>query len=170
MFKCGDKVFYGIHGICEIVDVEIKKIDKKNVEYFVLQPFGQTGVKFYVPIHNELALSKLRPILTANEINELLIEETKETDSWIADEGQRKLRYKQLISGGDRAALLRMIHALYRQRQRQQSLGRKLHLCDENFLRDAEKLLSVEFSVVLNIRQDEVAAYVQKALTQKSDP
>lgn len=164
MFKCGDKVLYGSHGICEILDVEIKKIDRKSIEYFILQPLEQPGARFYIPTQNEAALSKLRPILSAEEINTLLTEQAGEPDTWIADESQRKQRYKELISSGDRAALIRMIHALHQHRRLQQSAGRKFHLCDENFLRDAEKLLSAEFALVLNINQDEVGAYVQKVL------
>lgn len=164
MFKCGDKVLYGSHGICEILDVETRRIDRKNIEYFILQPMDQPGAKFYIPTQNELALSKLRPILTADEIRTLLSEHISQQDIWIDDESQRKLRYKELISNGDRAALIRMIHALHIHRQLQQSAGRKFHLCDENFLRDAEKLLSAEFSIVLNIPRDEVSDYVHKAL------
>jgi hypothetical protein len=37
-------------------------------------------------------------------------------------------------------------------------------MCDENFLRDAEKLLSTEFSLVLGIGQNEVGEYIQTAL------
>ena len=167
MFKCGDKVLYGSHGICKILDIETKRVDRKNIEYFVLQPLEQPGAKFYIPIHNQIAISKLRPILTPIEINALLSENIAQPDAWIEDEGQRKQRYKELISSGDRAALIRMVHALHIHRRLQQEAGRKFHLCDENFLRDAEKLLSVEFALVLNICPNDVGAYIQKALEDK---
>lgn len=164
MFKCGDKVLYGSHGVCEILDVETRKIDRKSIEYFILQPMEQPGARFYIPTQNEAALSKLRPVLTAEEITTLLTEHTAQQDVWISDENQRKQRYKELISSGDRAALIRMIHALHKHRQLQETAGRKFHLCDENFLRDAEKLLNAEFSLVLNIHESEVSAYVKQAL------
>ena len=167
MFGCGDKVLYGSHGVCEILDVEIKRVDRKSIEYFVLRPLEQPGARFYIPIHNQTALSKLRPILTPAEINTLLSENIAQSDAWIEDEGQRKQRYKELISSGDRAALIRMVHALHTHRRLQQEVGRKFHLCDENFLRDAEKLLSTEFALVLNISPDDVGVYIQNALEGK---
>lgn len=167
MFKCGDKVLYGSHGICEILDIETKRVDRKNIEYFVLQPLEQPGAKFYIPIHNQIALSKLRPILSPTEIDALLNEHIAQGDAWIEDEGQRKQRYKELISSGNRAALIRMVHALHIHRRLQQEAGRKFHLCDENFLRDAEKLLSAEFALVLNISPNDVGAYIQNALEGK---
>ena len=36
MFQLGDKVRYGIHGVCQIVGIESNKIDRKIVEYYVL--------------------------------------------------------------------------------------------------------------------------------------
>lgn len=164
MFQCGDKVLYGSHGICEIVDVEIRRVDRRSIEYFVLQPLEQTNSRFYIPTQNSIAVSKLRPILTPEEINALLTEELTKTNAWIEDEGKRKQHYKELISSGDRAALIRMVHALHLHRREQEDAGRKFHLCDDNFLRDAEKLLSAEFALVLNIRQDEVGVYIQNVL------
>lgn len=164
VFQCGDMVLYGSHGICQILDVETKKIDRKSIEYFVLQPIEQPGAKFYIPTQNTAALSKLRPLLTSKELDALLYEQAKCSPDWIEDESKRKQQYKDLISSGDRAALLSMIHALYKHRQLQLSAGRKFHLCDENFLRDAEKLLNTEFALVLGIQPEEVGAYVRKAL------
>mgnify|MGYP002517196277 CR=1 FL=1 len=38
------------------------------------------------------------------------------------------------------------------------------HLCDENFLRDAQRLLSVEFALVLGIAPEQVGEYVVRAM------
>lgn len=168
MFKCGDKVLYGSHGICEILETEVRRIDKRNIEYFVLRPLNQSGARFYIPTGNEAALSKLQPILTAAQIENLIKQQKEQPDAWIADEGQRKQRYKELISGGDRGALIRMVHALHKHREQQQSAGRKFHLCDENFLRDAEKLLSAEFSLVLDIPEDKIGEYVTSTIESES--
>lgn len=40
----------------------------------------------------------------------------------------------------------------------------KFYLCDENFLKDAEKLLSAEFTLVLSIQPEEVGAYIQSVI------
>lgn len=165
MFQCGDQVLYGIHGVCKIIDLETRKIDRKMIEYYVLEPVDQVGARFYIPTQNASAVSKLRPIITHNELDALLRSGDACADAWIADENQRKQHYRELITSGDRAALVQMIHTLHKHKEQQATAGRKFHLCDENFLRDAEKLLNTEFSLVLNIPQEEVRNYVQKAIS-----
>ena len=164
MFVCGDRVVYGIHGVCNVVELEIRTVDRKKVEYYVLEPLEQQGSRYYVPTQNQAAVAKLSPILSKQELDALLHSEDTGKDAWIPDENQRKQRYRELISSGDRAALIGMVGALHAHRQEQLSQGRKFHLCDENFLRDAEKLLSSEFSLVLGIPIEEVSAYIQSAL------
>lgn len=164
MFQLGDQVIYGIHGLCRILELETRKIDKKLIEYYVLEPIEQPGARFYVPTQNQAAVSKLQRVLTRQELDELLQTVGNNADAWINDENQRKLRYRELINSGDRASLISMIRALLKHKQAQESAGKKFHLCDENFLRDAQKLLSSEFSRVLNISQDEVGDYIKNAL------
>ena len=164
MLQVGSQVVYGIHGVCSIVDVEIRRVDRKKVEYFVLEPREQPGTRYYVPTQNQVALSKLRPMLTRDELEALLVSEQTHRESWIADENQRKQHYRELINSGDRAALIGMICMLHEHKESQLAAGRKFHLCDENFLRDAQKLLNSEFSLVLGIPQAEVAAYIEKKL------
>lgn len=164
MFQLGDQVIYGIHGLCRILELETRKIDRKLIEYYVLEPVEQPGARFYVPTQNQAAVSKLQKVLTRQELDELLQAVSNNNDVWIEDENQRKLRYRELISSGDRASLIGMIRALLRHKQAQESAGKKFHLCDENFLRDAQKLLSTEFSRVLEISPEEVGNYIENAL------
>lgn len=168
MYQTGDRVVYGIHGVCEIVGTEEKTVDRKKVSYFVLEPLAQREARFYIPMHNEAALAKLRAVLTAEEINTLLHSDRVRDNAWIPDENQRKLRYRNLISSGDRSALLCMVRTIYQHKHAQEAVGRKLHLCDENFLRDAQKLLESEFSLVLNIPQNQVGSYIQSTLAEET--
>lgn len=160
MFRIGDQVVYSCHGVCRICDIETRTVDRKNVQYLVLEPLEQNNSKFYVPTHNEAALSKLRPLLTEEALRSLLHSQEIRVDCWIADENQRKQTYRQMISSCDRRALLQMIHTLQKHKSDCMASGRKFHLCDENFLRDAQRVLSAEFSVILNIPQSEVGDYV----------
>lgn len=164
MYQCGDLVMYGIHGVCKILELEKRKVDRKYIEYYVLEPTDQPGARFYVPTQNEAAVAKMRPMLTQQELEAMLREKDTCRDSWIEDENQRKQYYRELINNGDRKALIRMVITLHKHKQELLDAGRKFHLCDENFLRDAQKLIGSEFSVVLNIGQDEVGSYVQSVI------
>ena len=166
MFRIGDRVVYGIHGICQILDLEERKVDRKTIKYFALEPLDQPGARFFVPSENPAALAKLRHIISREDLERLLSSSEIRENCWIADENQRKQRYRELINSSDRVARLKMINTLHQHKKLQAAAGRKFHLCDENFLRDAEKLLNAEFSLVLGIQPNEVAAYILSALDQ----
>lgn len=168
MYSCGELVVYGIHGVCQITDLETRTVDRKTVTYYVLEPRDQAGARYLVPTHNEAAVRKMRPVLSAQALQELLGSEAVRADSWIPDENLRKQTYRELIGSGDRERLLQMVGALHRHRKAQLAAGKKFHLCDDNFLRDAEKLLSSEFSLVLGIAPDQVGDYVRSALSEES--
>lgn len=171
MFRCGDQVVYGIHGVCKITDIETKRIGKQDTEYYVLVPVDQPGAKYYVPTQNKAATAKLHPLLTKEELRDLLQAPELHNDNWVKDENHRKQLYRDLITRGDRAALIKMVHGIHQHKLQQSMSGRRLHMCDENFLRDAERLLGSEFALVLNINYDDVGEYVQNTInaTEKED-
>lgn len=162
MYQVGQRVVYGIHGVCDILDIEVKTVDRKKISYFVLEPLEQPGARYYIPTEKPAALAKLSPLLSREELEELIASCDPNGNSWIADENQRKLRYRELIGSGDRRALVVMVHTLHVHKNKQAEQGRKFHLCDENFLRDAEKLLCSEFSLILGLSKEETAAYLKK--------
>lgn len=164
MFQRGDQIVYGIHGVCKVLDVELKNVNRKSVEYYVLMPVNQPKDRFYVPTQNQSARAKMRPLLTKGQIDEILGGPITAQEDWLNDENQRKQYYRELINEADCGQLLRMIRALYRHKEHQLEKGRKFHLCDENFLRDAERLLFSEFSLVLGIPQEEVSFYIQSQM------
>ncbi len=159
MYQVGQNVVYGIHGVCKIIETEIRTVDRNKVEYFVLEPVEQPGTRYYVPTQNPNALKKVKPMLTRPELEQLLKDSTEA--EWITDENRRRQLYRELICSGDRAAILSMIRALHTHREKQQQLGKKFHLCDENFLRDAEKLLASEFSMVMEMDRQELIEYIR---------
>lgn len=166
MFQVGDRVVYGIHGVCDIIGSEIQTVDRKQVTYLVLEPLGQPGSRYLVPTHNAAAMSKLKSMLSREELEKLIRSEIVRQDCWIRDEGQRKQLYRELISSGDRERLMSMVHTLYRHKAEQTAAGRKVHLCDDNFLRDAEKLLTGEVAIVMGMEQDEARAFVRSGLKE----
>lgn len=164
MVQVGDRVVYGIHGVCRVVEQQERKIDRKIVTYLVLEPVGLEGSQFLVPAHNEAAMAKLRPMLSREELIRLLeAPETRES-SWIADENRRKQTYRDLISSGDRVKLVQMIRILYTHKKALAASGKRCHLCDDNFLRDAERLLVGEAAIVLETDQDQAKQFIRTKL------
>ena len=57
-----------------------------------------------------------------------------------------------------------LIHSLYRYKEAQFAAGKKFHQCDDNFLRDAEKLIISEISLVFQISKEEARDYLRSQL------
>lgn len=165
MYQIGEQVIYGIHGVCCVTDQEERVVDRKRVTYLVLEPVSKDGSRYLVPTHNAVAMSKLRKMVSAEELTELFQSEQIHTDCWVRDENLRKQTYREKISNGDRATLMQMIYTLYRHKAEQLAAGRKVHQCDENFLRDAEKMLAGEVGVVMGMEYPEALAYVREQLS-----
>ncbi len=164
MYQIGDQVVYGIHGVCHVADMEDRVIDRKRVTYLVLEPVGQDGSRYLVPTHNQAAMSKVRKMLNQQELEEMLRSEDVWADVWIRDENLRKQTYREKIGSGERAVLMQLVCTLYRHKAAQQEAGKKVHQCDENFLRDAEKLLAGEISVVMGMDFPGAIAYLRETL------
>ena len=163
-FCIGDLVVYGIHGVCRITQTQERIVDRKKVEYFVLVPTQQPDAAFFVPMHNPVAVSKMRKVLTREELTDLLQSGQVKEDSWIANEAVRKEKYRCLISSADCAELIRMLRALYLHKQAQLASGKKLHICDENFMKDAERVIRSEVSAVMEIPPEEVGAFIRSKI------
>lgn len=43
MFQVGDRVVYGIHGICRILDQEEQLVNRKRIRYFFSGTVGSAG-------------------------------------------------------------------------------------------------------------------------------
>ena len=164
MFDVGQKVTYGIHGVCTVTAMESMNLGKGRAKYYVLEPAAQPGARFYIPVENQAAVAKLRPLMSREELLALLHDDEVRNAPFITDESQRKLRYRELITSGDRAQLMGMIGALHRHKQAQLAVGRTFHLSDENFLSDAQKLLNAEFAQVFELEPGEVNAFILREL------
>ena len=167
MFHAGQKVLYGAHGVCCITAVEIRNLGKEKKEYYCLELVEQPGTMFYVPTGNPAAVRKMRPLLSRDEFEALVAAQKDREWVWIEDENQRKQCYRELITQNDRGELIAAVGGLYRHKRQLEETGRKFHLCDEAFLRDATRLLSGEFALVLGIPRSEVAQYMKDQLETK---
>ena len=164
MFEIGEWVLYGVHGVCRVAGTEKQLVNRKRTEFLVLEPMTQNESRYFLPTGNPTAMAKLRRVLSAEDMKALLTSEEIREDAWIQDENHRKQVYRDLINGGDRTALLKMVCSLYRYRDAQVASGKKFHQCDDNFLRDAEKLLASEIALVLEMPPEEAKVYLREQL------
>lgn len=160
MYQINDIVIYGTNGTCKIVDITDKDFGGTNKEYYILKPVSNISSTIYVPVNSKTLVEKMRRILSTVEIHQIIQSMPTEDSIWIEDESQRKERYRAIINNGDRTDLVKMIKALYQQQLDLEDQGKKLHVSDERFFKEAEKLLYEEFAIVLNIKESEVLPFI----------
>lgn len=166
MYQAGDRVLYGIHGVCCVKKAEERMLDGTRRLFLALEPEGQDGCQYLIPTHNAAAMAKLRPLLTKQALQLLLSSDQVRKSEWITDENRRKSTYRELIAGGDTAVLLQMIYSLCRHQIEQSQQGKKFHQCDENFLRDAEKLVAGEIAAVMDMDAASARSYLKSQLNK----
>ena len=161
-YQPGDTVLYGVHGICKVEEKDFRDFGGQKKVYYVLKPVYAPDSTFFVPVDNEELVDKMRRILSGEEIKRLIQEMPDQNSCWIEEEQARKERYQQILSGGDRRELIKMIKALYFHKKEQQKNGKRLHIHDERFMKDAENMLYEEFAYVLKIRIEQVLPFIME--------
>lgn len=160
MYDVGDTVLYGTEGVCKIERTENSFTDSGYVEYFVLRPVYNEKLTIYVPKKKEELLAKMQPVMTYEELQEMLRALPQEESIWIDDDGVRRQEFLRIVTTGDRRMLLRLIRTLHLHKKAQEARGRHLHQADEAVLKRAETLLHDEFAYVLHIQPEEVLPYI----------
>lgn len=163
-FKTGDMVLYGTTGICQITDIAQRTFNRETAEYYVLAPKKQKGSTVFVPVSSEKLVSRMKKLLSCEEINDTIGRTRGCEYTWIDNDSERRKGFSETILSGDRAQMILMVRALYLRRQAQSERGKKLHVADEKFLYEAENIINDEFSSVLGISPDEVPSYIREEL------
>ena len=160
VIRVNDAVLYGIDGICHVTRVTTKIIDGKPEEYYVLHPVDQETTTIYVPTANETLVSRMHRLLSLDEVIELIRTIPEEETIWIEDDTKRRTAYGQILLGGDRRELLKLIKTLYQRAQELKHGKRKMHAADEKMMKEAEKRLYDEFAHVLRIEPEQVLPFI----------
>ena len=164
MYQTGQKVIYGVHGICSVTGTETRRLGKTKSEFYVLQPINMPDSRYYIPADSPAALAKLHPLMTRQEVLDMLHSDRVRNSVWVPDENQRKQRYREILAEADRAEILSMICCIHRHRREQLRLGKRLHQCDEGFLKDAQKLMNAELSYIMGLEPDQIVPFIRKEM------
>lgn len=155
MFCVGQTVLYGSNGVCMVDDVTEKRIGKTKIQYYVLKPLCNNTSTLFVPTANQQLVSKMRRILTEDEA-EAILRDLPPCGDWNDNKQERSEQFRAIITEGSCVELIRLIRLVRTHEQEQLAGGKRLHITDERFLKEAEKMVCEEFSLVLHISRDEV--------------
>lgn len=166
IFAKGEYVVYGTNGICLIEDIRLMRfaLDTKKSDYYILRPVGNDTSTIYVPMNNEKLVGRMRPIMTKDEIDSLLLGMRDKEIEWESDRRARGELFHEILIKGVTQKLLLMIRCIYMKKRALIPLGKRLPTTDENILKSAEKLVEEEFAYALGISAADVGKYIRKLL------
>ena len=164
MFEIGTLVIYGSEGVCKILDVELKAFFNSNElkEYYVLEPQDNKQSKLFVPVDGENVHKKMQPMLSYEEIVELINDDTE--IEWIVDNKQRSKYYTEVFKKYDRRMIIALARCLYGIKNGKLLNIKRLFSIDEEMLKKITQALFIEFSYVMKIEQEQVLPFINKEI------
>ena len=164
MFSVNEKIHYGGSGVCIIQEIATMRFGRTRERYYVLKPVYQNSSLIYVPVDNEALVSKMRPVLTRQEVDDLIDEMPSVETAWEEDSQQRKLNFDALLRSNQCRDLVVLIKTLQEHKVVRAKLGKSLHVSDETYLREAQRLLFDEFAGPLGLMPAQVNGYITEKL------
>lgn len=156
-----DYVNYSTYGICRIEEIKPVKFDSGRTSrvYYILKPVHQDKSCIYVPVENLTLVEKMRPVLTPQEIDQVIWSVKDQDMSWISDRKKRSEQFQEILKKRDERELLQLISCLY---LKSQESKKGLTSSDARILKQAESIIEQEFSFSLKISTQNIGAYIQK--------
>lgn len=170
-FEKGQLLVYGTSGVCVLDDIRLMKITSDSLPepYYILKLKRDTQSSVFVPVGNEALTSKMRELMSRDDIINMLEGAKDDLMEWDTDRRARTDRFRDILLDGVSDDLLRMVICLYEREKVLYKQGKKLPVTDSNTLKSAVKLLEEEFSYVLEIPKEEVGAFIRKELEIPDD-
>lgn len=161
MYKVNEIVMYETQRVCKIMEISERDVRGEAVSYYVLKPIYDNSAVLFVPVDSDAAHTKIREILSAEEIHALISSLPEENLAWLNDDKRFRDRCRDVLSIGDRTEVLKLIKALNLHIHRHvHKMPGKPSGARENSMKDAAKMLYEEFSYVLKIRCDQVLPFI----------
>lgn len=165
-YKIGEYVVYGTSGVCCVEDIGIRRLspDIPEEEYYILKPVNNTGSTVFVPVNNELLMSRMRHIFTKDEIDGIINSVRGCEMKWIDDRKIRITEFRSIINRGDRRELILLIRCILSRISFLNENKKKIASSDGDILQLAQKAVGEEFSFSLGIKMSEIPAYIEAIL------
>ena len=160
MYSIGNVVIYTTYGICRIEDLITKEFNGEKKQYYILKPLHDSKSSISIQADNPIAISKLRNLLTKDEILDFIHTFPKIEPYWIDNDNERKKEFSQILRNGTRQEVIALMKSVTEHSKGLKEKGRKLHASDEQCYKDAEKIINEEIAYVLDIDKKLVPEFI----------
>lgn len=163
MYQKNDHVNYGIHGICKIEDICRMSLNPAVGEqmYYILKPVSVESSTIYIPVDNEKLTARMRPVLSQEQIDEIISSVKDQKMEWIADRKKRLAEFQEILSRRDERELLLLASCLY---MKSETSEKGLSNGEREMLKKVEGIIADEFAFSLKISSGSIADYIRERL------
>ncbi len=160
IFNNGDYVVYAGNEVCRYSGVVEKCFDGVNKqEYCMLVPVYSSNSAYYLPVQK--CDEKIRHILSKSEIESIISTTKGEKIPWNSDKNARKIEFSQIVRSNNFRQIFMMLKTIYDEKKSLEQRGKKLFSADEKAFNEGERLVRQEFSIVLDMNENEVDDYLR---------
>ncbi|HUS65019.1 MAG TPA: CarD family transcriptional regulator [Kofleriaceae bacterium] len=161
-FQVGDKAYYPVHGIAEVVALEKREIGPQITAVYVLR-IVDSGMKIMIPTGNADAVG-LRPIMSTSDVGEVFSilrssEMTSDNQTW----NRRYREYMDKIKTGSAYEIAEVLRDLYLLRRH-----KDLSFGERRMLETARGLLVREMAIARKEAEPTIEAEIESIFTEKA--
>jgi CarD family transcriptional regulator len=161
-FQVGDKAYYPVHGIAEVVALEKREIGPQTTAVYVLR-IVDSGMKIMIPTGNADAVG-LRPIMSTSDVGEVFsilrsTEMTSDNQTW----NRRYREYMDKIKTGSAYEIAEVLRDLYLLRR-----NKDLSFGERRMLETARGLLVREMAIARKEAEPTIEAEIEAIFTDKA--
>ena len=161
-FQVGDKAYYPVHGIAEVVGLEKREIGAKTTHVYILR-IADSGLKIIVPTDNADAVG-LRAIMSVADVREVFsilrsTEVTTDHQTW----NRRQREYMDKIKTGSAYEIAEVLRDLYLLRRH-----KDLSFGERRMLETARGLLVREIAIARKEAETQVEAEIESIFQEKA--
>ncbi|CEP80553.1 CarD family transcriptional regulator [Paraclostridium sordellii] len=159
MFNVDDYIMYGMTGVCKVVDITNEKfINGEKRKYYVLNPIYNNDTTIKVPLDNDKI--PMRKVISKGDMTSLINDIPNMEILWIDDEKKRMAQFETMLKSGQCEELTKLIKNIKFSKKYARSNDKKLYKSDKDIMKEAKRLLTEEFAIILNIYPKEANSYI----------
>ncbi|CEN78408.1 CarD family transcriptional regulator [Paraclostridium sordellii] len=159
MFNVDDYIMYGMTGVCKVVDITNEKfINGEKRKYYVLNPIYNNDTTIKVPLDNDKI--PMRKVISKGDMTSLINDIPNMEILWIDDEKKRMAQFETMLKSGQCEELIKLIKNIKFSKKYARSNDKKLYKSDKDIMKEAKRLLTEEFAIILNIYPKEANSYI----------
>ena len=161
-FQVGDKAYYPVHGIAEVVGLEKREIGAKATHVYILR-IADSGLKIIIPTDNAEAVG-LRAIMSIGDVREVFsilrsTEVTTDHQTW----NRRQREYMDKIKTGSAYEIAEVLRDLYLLRRH-----KDLSFGERRMLETARGLLVREIALAKTTPVSQIEAEIESIFQEKA--